>query len=72
MAGQWGTNRKYSSSEETVSKVATQCPLCKVNVVPRGITSTRFGTIVKADYARSETCCPNCGKNLTRTWSKLT
>lgn len=67
MASQWGTTRKYTSVEEGVTKPTVQCPLCHVNVVPRGITSTRYASV-----AGGEKHCPNCGKDLTRTWSKLT
>jgi ribosomal protein S27AE len=54
MATQINQTRKYTTTEEGVSKPTQNCPLCKVNVVPKGINSTRFN-------AGGEKHCPNCG-----------
>lgn len=67
MASQYGTTRQYTSVTEGGTKPVVACPLCKVRTAPRGITSTRYQSV-----AGGEKTCANCGKDLTRTWSKTT
>lgn len=66
MASQYGTKREYTDVVLEDTKTV-QCPQCDVIVRPRSITSTKYQTI-----AGGEKQCPNCGKNLTRTWSPIT
>lgn len=56
MGTQIDKTRVYTSLDEADSPKLTQCPLCKVKAVPRGITSTR-----KDDHGSAEVHCPNCG-----------
>lgn len=64
MAGQYGTTRIYTSTTEGASKPTQQCPLCKVNVVPRGLMSTRYQGVT----GEKDKVCPNCGYDMYRTW----
>lgn len=62
MASQYGATRQYTSTFECVPpNVGTQCPLCKVIADPRGITSTRYATIVQSQNPKLAKSCPNCG-----------
>jgi uncharacterized protein YjdB len=56
---QIGDTRVYTSVDEKTSTKLVQCPQCKVNVVPKGINSTRPG-------AEGEKHCPNCGHVIGR------
>lgn len=60
MASQYGTTRVYSQPEEELGNPAmTQCPLCNVNVVPRGIVGSRMTDTSIGTH------CPNCGHIFT-------
>lgn len=63
MASQIDTTREYTNVDESSSPRKVKCTLCKVNIVPKGITSTRGIPV-------GEKHCPNCGKVLT-TWRKI-
>lgn len=54
MASQYDATREYGSVDESELASLRMCPQCKVNAVPRGITSTRI-------VAHGEKSCPNCG-----------
>lgn len=56
MSSQYGTNREYTSTDESERSNKRKCPHCHVVVVPRGITTTR-----KDDLAGESKSCPNCG-----------
>lgn len=56
MASQIGKTRVYSSIDEKNAPSLVTCPNCKVQVVPRGISSSR-----KHDIGDMEKHCPNCG-----------
>lgn len=57
MASQIGDVREFTSVDESERSNLKTCPNCKVQAVPRGITTTR-----KDDLGvGAETHCPNCG-----------
>lgn len=51
---QTDTTRIYTTADEATDPKLVNCPNCTVNVVPRGINSTRKD-------AAGEKHCPNCG-----------
>jgi hypothetical protein len=55
MASQVGTTREYSNVDEGVSPRLSQCPQCKVKVLPRGINTTAHSA------SAGKGSCPNCG-----------
>lgn len=54
MPSQIGKVRIYGCKEEATSPALVTCVKCKVQAVPRGISSSRR-------TAKGEKCCPNCG-----------
>lgn len=56
MSSQFNETRVYSSANENTDTRKIQCPQCKVQSVPRGISTS--GTNALGDV---KTNCPNCG-----------
>ena len=59
MATQYGTTRIYTDKTEADHGALVQCPLCHVNVVPRGIAGSRTTDTTPGTH------CPNCGHIFT-------
>jgi predicted RNA-binding Zn-ribbon protein involved in translation (DUF1610 family) len=53
MASQYGDIRVYTDTGEKTDARLVQCPMCHVQVVPKGINDTRD--------VSGKTHCPNCG-----------
>jgi transcription elongation factor Elf1 len=56
MGNQIDATREYTSVDESESPQLRNCPNCRVNAVPRGISSSH-----KAGVVEGEVHCPNCG-----------